>query len=786
MNYGLLNFFIKGFLASIFIFNISIASAVNLTRGPYLQTGTSTSVIVRWRSDEATDSRVRLGVYPTKLNKIIDDAQLTTEHIVQVTGLTPNTKYYYAIGSTTERLSGGDAETWFSTAPKTGERVPFRTWVIGDAGTGTAGQAAVYDAYRNFNGATKTNLWLQLGDNAYPDGTDADFQANVFNVYPEMLRQSVTWPAFGNHDAHSANSESQSGPYYDIFSLPKNAEAGGVASGTEAYYSFDYANVHFIVLDSYRTDRTVGAPMYNWLQADLKAARADWVIAIWHHPPYSKGAHDSDTEGELIEMRENFLPLLETHGVDLVLAGHSHSYERSKLISGHYGNSTTFSNTYLKQPGSGQAESDGAYNKRTTGLPHAGTVYVVAGSSGKLKTGPLNHPAMFDSIYELGSMVLDVNGLTLNAKFINDSGSVRDDFTLTKNDSSTLGRINGLVWNDADADGIRDVDEVALSNIEIQLLNANNQLVAKTFTDSTGTYRFNDLITSAYTVQFVKSNYTISPKDQGFNDTTDSDATAANGKTIANNLMAGSTINNIDIGLFNPGNGSNAATSAKNISSVGFSVAPGSKSVSSTPRSSSLPSSAPRSSPTSSIASSYNSGMSPVSLQEGLNGYTGTSDTYVASGQPTTNYGSSEAVLVDNTESTNGRSVALLKWDINSIPRGKRVTAVTLTFNVFSPSTSTYYLHGMNVGWAENTATWNDTSPVNNKGGVMGSFAPNAAGVYTVALNAEGISHVQNWVNGSTNNGLMILDNDSGDSIAIRSSESGTIGSRPKLVVSFE
>jgi acid phosphatase type 7 len=795
MNYGLLNFFIKGFLVSIFIFNISIASAVNLTRGPYLQTGTSTSVIVRWRSDEATNSRVRLGAYPTKLTKIVDDAQLTTEHIVQVTGLIPNTKYYYAIGSTTERLSGGDAETYFSTAPKTGERVPFRTWVIGDAGTGTAGQAAVYSSYRTFTGTAKTNLWLQLGDNAYPDGTDADFQANVFNMYPDILRQSVTWPAFGNHDGHSANSESQSGPYYDMFSLPTNAEAGGVASGTEAYYAFDYANVHFIVLDSYRTDRALGAPMYNWLQADLRATRADWIIAIWHHPPYSKGAHDSDTEVELIEMRENFLPLLETHGVDLVLTGHSHSYERSKLISGHYGDSTTFSNAYVKQTGSGQAESDGSYNKRTTGLPHAGTVYAVAGSSGKLKAGPLNHPNMFISLYELGSMVLDVNGLTLNAKFISDTGSVRDDFTLTKNDSSNLARINGLVWNDADVDGIRDADEIVLSNIEIQLLNTNNQLVAKTFTDSAGVYRFNDLIANTYNVQFVKSIYSISPKDQGFNDTTDSDATAANGKTIAINLTAGSTVNNIDIGLFNPA-ASSTATSSKNISSVGFSVVPSSKSVSSIsasstpassrPRSSSLPSSTPRSSAASSVASSNDSGINVMSLQEGLNGYTGTSDTYVASGQPTINYGSSENILAGNTDGTIGRSIALLKWDTSSIPRGKRITAVTLTLNVFSSSASTYYLHAMNIGWAEATATWNNTNPANNKGGAMGNFAPNAAGVYTVALNAEGVSHVQNWVNGSTNNGLMILDNGSGSSIAIRSSEDETIGSRPKLVISFE
>src|SRR4051812_36162038 len=169
MKQNLLNLIVKGLLATIFILQVDIATAATLTRGPYLQTGTSTSVIVRWRSDEATNSRVRIGTSPSNLNKIIDDAQSTTEHIVQVSGLKPNTKYFYAIGSTTERLSGGDTNTYFSTAPETGARVPFRTWVIGDAGTGTEGQADVYNAYRNFTGPVATNLWLQLGDNAYPD-----------------------------------------------------------------------------------------------------------------------------------------------------------------------------------------------------------------------------------------------------------------------------------------------------------------------------------------------------------------------------------------------------------------------------------------------------------------------------------------------------------------------------------------------------------------------------------------------------------------------------------------
>lgn len=792
MKQGLLKLILKGLLVSVFILNIDIASAANLTRGPYLQTGTSTSVIVRWRSDEATNSRVRVGTSPTNLARIIDDAQSTTEHIVQVTGLTPNTKYFYAIGSTTETLSGGDTETYFSTAPKTGERTAFRTWVIGDAGTGTAGQAAVYNAYRNFTGATPTNLWLQLGDNAYPDGTDANFQANVFNVYSSILRQSVTWPAFGNHDNHSASSGSQTGPYYDMFSLPKNAEAGGVASGTEAYYSFDYANAHFIVLDSSGTNRAVDAPMHKWLQADLQAATsADWIIALWHHPPYSKGAHNSDTEIELVQMRQNYLPLLEKYGVDLVLTGHSHSYERSHFINGHYGVSTTFdAATHIKQAGSGQADNDGAYKKQTTGLANSGTVYVVAGASGKLKPGPLDHPAMIDSIYELGSVVLDVNGLTLSAAFINDTGSIRDYFTLTKADSSALGRINGLVWKDSNADGIRESDEILLSNIETQLLDASNQWMTTTFTDNNGAYRFNDLAANTYNVQVVKNNYAISPKDQGTNDTIDSDATTVDGKVSAIKLATGSTLNNIDVGLFNPNTSSTAAASSKSISSIKSSAlsSKNGSSISTSSTRNSVASSGARSLSSSSSSSSRISAEPTnitVGLQEGLTGYTGASDTYVASGQPSTNYGSSLALLADG-ENTSGRLITLLKWLTDSIPKGKTVTAVALQMNVFDSTTEAYDIYAMDLGWAENTATWSNTDPINNKGALLGSFAPLTTGVYTITLNAAGVALVQSWVNGSANNGLMIADSNSRNGIDIRSSERATISTRPKLTITYQ
>jgi hypothetical protein len=133
------------------------------------------------------------------------------------------------------------------------------------------------------------------------------------------------------------------------------------------------------------------------------------------------------------------LPVLEAGGVDLVLSGHSHCYERSYLIDRHYAYSTGFSTTNKLDGGSGREAGTGAYQKPAGGpAANRGTVYAVAGSSGQISGGPLNHPAMFISTNLLGSVVLDFNGPRLDAKFIRENGQVTDYFTMLKvNDAPT-------------------------------------------------------------------------------------------------------------------------------------------------------------------------------------------------------------------------------------------------------------------------------------------------------------------------------------------------------------
>jgi hypothetical protein len=411
-------------------FSAETLNAAVVTRGPYLQMGGPDSIVVRWRTDTGTDSRVRYGSSPSSLNLAANNSLVTTEHEVLVSGLSPDTQYFYSVGTSTATLAGGDSTYFWITFPPVGTPAPTRIWVLGDSGTADSSATAVRNAYLNATGTRHTDLWLMLGDNAYENGTDAEYQNAVFNIYPTMLRKSVLFPTLGNHDTAQATQFVDTYPYFSIFSLPRNAETGGLASGTEHYYSFDFGNIHFVCLDSMTASRSPSGAMATWLQNDLAATTRDWIIAFWHHPPYTKGSHNSDTETELIQMRQTFNPILEAGGVDLVLTGHSHSYERSFLIDQHYGLSSTFSAGNIIDGGSG---SDPNPYEKPAGLPgHQGAVYVVAGSSGQISGGTLNHPAMFISLNVLGSVVLDFTTNRLDLQFLDSAGAVRDNLAIVK------------------------------------------------------------------------------------------------------------------------------------------------------------------------------------------------------------------------------------------------------------------------------------------------------------------------------------------------------------------
>ena len=433
----------RKFTTFIFICFFVLCKAQVLVKGPYLQIGTPGSVIIKWETNVSDDSKVEFGTNSASLTSSVTNTLLVTSHEMLLTGLQPYTKYFYTIGNISTVIQG-DTNNYFLTSPLPGTAGNYRFWVTGDCGNGSTNQTNCKNQFLNYTGNRITNGWLTLGDNAYYTGADSEFNNLFFNYYQgDIMKKTVLWPAPGNHDYSNGTVTSPTTPYYDIFTTPSTAQAGGVASGTEAYYSFDYGNIHFISLDSYGTDNAA-QKMYDtlgsqavWLKSDLALNTKRWTIAYWHHPPYTMGNHNSDTEQDLVNIRGNFIRILERNNVDLILCGHSHDYERSKLMRGHYGNEASF-NPALHNLDTSSAVDDGTTNAcpyLKDSVSKAGTVYVLSGSAGQLggQQPSFPHDAMYYSdAANGGSLILDIEDNKLECKWLCADGQIRDKFAIYK------------------------------------------------------------------------------------------------------------------------------------------------------------------------------------------------------------------------------------------------------------------------------------------------------------------------------------------------------------------
>ena len=432
-----------------------------LTRGPYLQRGSQTAIAVKWRTSVACVGRVEVGPsFGTYTTATADGGCLTTEHEVLVTGLNPDTKYFYRIGTTASLVLQQTTTNFFTTVPPPNTTRKTRIVAFGDCGrfnsTYQDDNLANYQTYLSANGIDAADAWILLGDNAYFDGSDDNYRDNFFDIYGNnLLRNHKLYPAPGNHDYvnSSGNTTSRNLPYFSIFSVPKTGEAGGVASNKPNYYSYDIGNIHFLSLDSWgkETDDannemgTAGLTnLKAWINTDLAANTKKWVVAYWHHPPYTKSSHNSDditNDPELTPIRQNFITYLETRGVDMIINGHSHAYERSYLLRNFTTGWTTF--TAANAANMSSAKYDNTANScpyiYNTSPANHGTVYIVAGSagaSGGINTG-FGAYAMPYAVNNAGIFYFETEGNRLDAKMLRSNGTVFDQFTIMKDVAST-------------------------------------------------------------------------------------------------------------------------------------------------------------------------------------------------------------------------------------------------------------------------------------------------------------------------------------------------------------
>lgn len=404
---------------------VSYDSYVHLPRQPYLQMQTHESITVKWQTPDAEIGCVHYGLETTEQK--ICESKATKQHQLQIAGLKPDTHYRYRVDASSLSIDNQDRS--FRTLSSDNNRTQ-RLWIIGDSGKAGTHQDKVFKSMLEYLGKTPLDLWILLGDNAYRSGTQKQYNTNLFTPYETLLKTHVPWAVIGNHDARRW-------AFYEIFDFPTKGESGGIPSRTEQFYAIDQGNLHIVMIDTETTDLGKDGALAKWLEKDLAAHTKMWTMVAMHHPPYTHGGHNSDNphdshyklsaQGRLFLVRENIIPIMEKYDVDLVYGGHSHVYERSKLMHQHYEDSSHFDPAKHLV-----SNDDNDYCKTQEKKAYGGTIYTVMGSSAKLDHSTLSHPAMPFAFEEMGSVLLEVNATRLQAQFINEEGNISDTFTLTK------------------------------------------------------------------------------------------------------------------------------------------------------------------------------------------------------------------------------------------------------------------------------------------------------------------------------------------------------------------
>ena len=248
----------------------------------------------------------------------------------------------------------------------------LRFAVIGDTGSGSPKQTEVGDMMVQYRAAFPFEFVLMMGDNLYGGETPQDFEKKFSDPYKKLLADKVKFYAtLGNHDqALQVN--------YENFNM----------NGKE-YYRFKKGNVAFYSLNSNYMDKK----QVEWLESELAKDTSEWKVCFFHHPPYSSAKkHGSD--GQLREVVE---PIFLKYGVDVVLTGHDHVYERIK--------------------------------------PQKGIYYFVSGAGGKLRSGDVDDASPFtEKSYDrdMHFMLFEVAGDQMYFQAISRTGETIDSGVITR------------------------------------------------------------------------------------------------------------------------------------------------------------------------------------------------------------------------------------------------------------------------------------------------------------------------------------------------------------------
>ena len=347
-------------------------------------------------------------------------------HTIKLTGLKPGQKYCYRVGDASkgwwsppgiiETANDSNSFTFFHMSdPQAQDELQYETWA-----------GVVKTAYNLY---PQSKFIMSTGDLT-------DNSANVkqwkwlLNTASSNLRNTVLMPTTGNHEGTNYADDQN----FILPDAPKQNRSSGV------YYSFDYNNAHFIVLNTNNLSNSnaLSDEQLAWLKKDAAASKAQWKIVALHKAMYSNGSHYNDKD--VAAIRKQLCSLLPALGIDLVLQGHDHVYLRTDAMSG---NKVVASQTKVT------TYKGGTYTEK---LEPKGTVYAISACAGMkfyLPKSSLQTDLVFPRAQKIVSVSLPVfsaiqisgNNLYFDAYTV-DSGKTKkiDSFAIEKTAATAANR----------------------------------------------------------------------------------------------------------------------------------------------------------------------------------------------------------------------------------------------------------------------------------------------------------------------------------------------------------
>jgi hypothetical protein len=312
-----------GFFAHmLWIGNISYGTGYN--DGPWStwHDDPTTSITISWLTAKRNSSIVYYGTDPNDLSKTYQDSSNVFLHKAVLTGLTPNTTYYYRIP---EMFDTPHEETIFrfKTAAK-GSKY-FRFAVLGDKQPTDANllrsNAFVADGViaQNYDFVT------QVGDLASSGASTEDWHKTLGSLARIGARTPLMM-TIGNHDFAGIMGATN---WRQLFSYPL---AGPIGSH---YYSFDYGNAHFVMIDNFELLYQMSESQLNWIETDIKDAKArgqQWIFCFFHLSIFTTA-----TSGFYYDLQKQLVPIFDKNGVDAAFYGHDHDYQHYNYTYGANG-----------------------------------------------------------------------------------------------------------------------------------------------------------------------------------------------------------------------------------------------------------------------------------------------------------------------------------------------------------------------------------------------------------------------------------------------------------------